>query len=134
MANSRVRTARELLHFIPMQRTFFTALIFVLVTVASGAAERINPAGRIFGPEPVVTTPTLFNTPAADAIVAAMQIMPVDNAWNEDVSTRPLLSNSAAMITQIKADLAASRQTLRPFYEMNYVLLPDNLPRLPINF
>ena len=97
-------------------------------------AERINQEGRILGPLPAVATPTLFNTPQADAIVAAMQIMPLDNPWNEDISRRPLLSNSAAMITQIKSDLSPSRQTLRPFYEMNYVLVPDNQPRIAIDF
>ncbi|MGI9173411.1 MAG: hypothetical protein ACR2F0_08895 [Chthoniobacterales bacterium] len=38
------------------------------------------------------------------------------------------------MMAQIKADLSPSRQTLRPFYEMNFVLVPDTQPRLPINF
>ena len=38
------------------------------------------------------------------------------------------------MIAQIKSDLSQNRQTLRPFYEMNYVLVPDNQPRLAINF
>jgi hypothetical protein len=101
---------------------------------SSSFAERINHEGRILGPLPVVTSPTLFNTPQADAIVAAMQIMPRDNAWNEDISRRPVLSNSAAMIAQIKSDLLVSRQTLRPFYEMNYVLVPDSQARLPIEF
>jgi hypothetical protein len=96
--------------------------------------ERINQEGRILGPAPVVTTPTLFNTPAADAIVSAMQIMPRDSAWNEDISQRPLLTNSSAMIAQITSDLAANRRTLRPFYEMNYVLVPDNQPRITIPF
>jgi len=112
--------------------------IVVLALVGSLAstvpAERINHEGRILGPAPVVTTPTLFNTPAADAIVAAMQIMPRDSAWNEDVSQRPLLANSSAMIAQITSDLSASRRTLRPFYEMNYVLVPDNQPRVTIPF
>ena len=94
-------------------------------------AERINHEGRILGPAPVVTAPIEFNTPAADAIVSAMQIMPVDNPWNEDVSRLPTRADSATMIAQIKADLSASRQTLRPFYEMNYVLVPDNQPRVP---
>lgn len=102
--------------------------------VAHASAERINHEGRILGPAPVVTAPTLFNTPAADAIVSAMQIMPVDNAWNEDIRMRPVLANSAAMIAQIKADLPSNRQTLRPFYEMNYVLVPDTQPRVPIDF
>ncbi len=97
-------------------------------------AERINQEGRILGPFPQVTTSTLFNTPQADAIVSAMQIMPLDNPWNEDISHRPLLANSATMIAQIKSDLSPSRQTLRPFYEMNYVLVPDNQPRVTIPF
>lgn len=97
-------------------------------------AQRINQEGRILGAEPVVTSPTLFNTSAGDAIVAAMQIMPRDSAWNEDVSQRPVLANSNAMIAQIISDLASNRRTLRPFYEMNYVLVPDNQPRLTIPF
>jgi len=82
----------------------------------------------------VVASPTLFNTPAADDIVAAMQIMPVDSAWNEDVSALPLLPNSAAMIARIKADLATGRQNLRLFSEMNYVLVPDAQPAQAIEF
>lgn len=97
-------------------------------------AERINHEGRILGDLPVVTAPILFNTPEADAVVAAMQVMPVDSPWNEDISARPTLTNSAAMITQIKANLTSSRQTLRTFYEMNYVLVPTTQPRVPINF
>src|SRR5205814_8798354 len=107
------------------------AAFFVVITIAR--AERINHEGRILGLPPVVTAPTLFNTPAADAIVSAMQIMPRDNPWNEDISRRPVLSNSDSMIAQIKVDLG-TRQTLQPFYEMNYVLVPDNQPRIQIPF
>ncbi|PZR73733.1 MAG: hypothetical protein DLM73_10275 [Chthoniobacterales bacterium] len=97
-------------------------------------AERINHEGRILGPAPVVTVPTLFNTAAADAIVSAMQIMPRENPWNEDISRRSVLANSDAIIAQITSDLSANRRTLRPFYEMNYVLVPDNQPRVTIPF
>ena len=38
------------------------------------------------------------------------------------------------MIAQIKSDLAPTRQTLRAFYEMNYVLVPDSQPRVTIPF
>ena len=41
------------------------------------------------------------------------------------------------MISQVKADLAAisaNRQTLRPFYEMNYVLVPPGQPRVAVEF
>ncbi len=107
--------------------------LFAFAATALGG-ERINQEGRILGPAPAVTQPILFNTPQADAVVAAMQIMPVTSAWNEDVSRLPLLANSDAMIAQITNDLAANRRTLRAFFEMNYVLVPDSQPTQPIRF
>lgn len=109
-------------------------LLFFMTLTSIAHAERINHEGRILGPVPVVTTPTLFNTAAADAIVSALQIMPRDNPWNEDISRRPVHANSDAIIAQITSDLSSSRRTLRPFYEMNYVLVPDNQPRVTIPF
>lgn len=101
---------------------------------SSFAADRINHEGRLLGPQPVVTEPILFNTPEADAVVSAMQIMPADSAWNEDISNHPLLPNSDAMIAQIIADLRSDRRMLRAFHEMNFVLVPDNQPLVPIDF
>jgi len=98
------------------------------------SAERINHEGRLLGALPSITQPILFNTPEADAVVSAMQIMPATSPWNEDVSRRPVLVNSDAMIAQITADLATDRRTLRPFYEMNYVLVPDGQPTQSIHF
>jgi hypothetical protein len=115
-------------------RRFVSVLVLFLALTSTGLAERINHEGRILGPAPMVTAPTLFNTAAADAIVSAMQIMPRDNPWNEDVSNRSVHTNSDAIIAQITSDLSASRRTLRPFYEMNYVLVPDNQPRVTIPF
>ncbi len=112
-------------------------IAFAITSIATPVAaqtERINQEGRILGPAPVVTAPTLFNTAQADAIVSAMQILPVTNPWNEEISRRPLLSNSATMIAQLQSDLSSSRQTLQPFYEMNYVLVPDSQPRLTVDF
>ena len=88
----------------------------------------------MLGDLPVVTHPVLFNTAEADAILSAMQIFPVSNPWNEDISKRPVLANSGAMIAQIATDLGASRSTLRAFFEMNFVLVPDNQPLVPIAF
>jgi hypothetical protein len=116
------------------RRRLVAGLLLTLTVAFAARAERINQEGRILGPAPVVTTPTLFNTPQADAIISAMQIMPRDNPWNEDISRRPLLSNSDAMIAQIKSDLSASHQNLRAFDEMNFVLVPDNQPRVTIPF
>ena len=115
-------------------RRLFLAIGILLLATRDGGAERINQEGRILGQAPVVATPTLFNTAEADAIVSAMQIMPVTNPWNEDISQRPRLANSDAMIAQIKSDLSPTRQNLCAFYEMNYVLVPDNQPRLSIPF
>lgn len=103
-------------------------------SLVRGEGERINHEGRLLGPAPVLTQTAVFNTPAADAIVAAMQIMPVTSPWNERVDQRPVRANSNAMITQITNDLASSRRTLRPFFEMNYALVPDTQPRVPIQF
>jgi hypothetical protein len=97
-------------------------------------AERINHEGRLLGPLPVVTNSILFNTTNADDVLSAMQIFPVTNPWNEDISQRPVLVNSDAMIAQISNDLQASRRSLRAFKEMNFVLVPDNQPTVQIHF
>ncbi len=97
-------------------------------------AERINQEGRILGPLPVVTNVILFDTTNADAVVSAMQIFPVTNPWNEDISRRPVLTNSDAVVAQIISDLATNRRTLVAEYEMNFVLVPDNQPRQTIDF
>ncbi len=120
----------------------------LLIATLAGAAERINQEGRILGPLMTVTTPTEFNSAAADAIIATMQIFPTDNAWNEDVSQLPLLGGSSdptqsdAMIAQIRSDLYnqlpdmdyADRQRVVVFQEMNYVLVPDSQPLVNILF
>ena len=105
-----------------------------LFALQAFAQERINHAGRILGDQLTVSAPTLFNTSTADAVVSSLQIMPRDNPWNEDISNRPLLYNSAAMINQISTDLPSNRQDLRPFYEMNFVIIPAGQPNVPINF
>lgn len=118
-----------------MRRPALLLLTGLMHLATLGAAERINQEGRILGPLPTVTTPLLFNTAAADAVVAAMQIMPRDSAWNEDVALRPLTANSAAMIATIRSDIAiANRQRLVVFQEMNYVLVPDDQPLVNIDF
>lgn len=96
--------------------------------------RRINQEGRILGTLPAVTNAILFDTSNADAVVSAMQIFPVTNPWNEDISQRPLLTNSDAMIAQIMADLSSNHRTLVTEFEMNFVLVPDNQPRVSIDF
>jgi hypothetical protein len=111
-----------------MKRTFLISVIAALGFAHDASAERINHEGRILGPLPAVTNAVLFNTPEADAIVSAMQVFPVTSAWNEDISRRPVLSNSDAMIAQIVADLRSDRRMLIAFKEMNFALVPDDQP------
>lgn len=108
--------------------------VLILCAVFPATAERINHEGRILGSLPVVTNAILFNTNNADTVLAAMQIFPVTNPWNECISNRPVLANSTAMISQITNDLATNRQTLRMFMEMNFVLTPDAQPLRQIQF
>src|SRR5258706_5256645 len=113
---------------------FGLACLASMLLASSSLAERINQEGRILGASPVVTNVVLFNTNQADAILSAMQIFPVTNPWNEDISNRPLLGNSDAMIAQITGDLQSTRRSLRVFQEMNFVLVPDSQPNVPITF
>ena len=108
-----------------MKKSAAFAVLLLLLPLARAESERINQEGRILGPLPMVTDAILFNTTNADAVVAAMQIFPVTNPWNEDISHRPLLANSDAMIARINSDLTASH-SLTPEFEMNFVLVPDN--------
>jgi hypothetical protein len=108
-------------------------LWYCFASVPLVGAERINHEGRILGAVPAVTNSLLFNTPQADAVMSALQIFPPNNAWNEDISRRPLLSNSVAMMTQVVNDLSTNRRTLRPFQEMNFVIVPNSQPLVPIN-
>ena len=118
------------------------SILCFLSCAALTAAERINHEGRILGVQPVVTTPLLFNTAAADAVTSAMQIMPRDSAWNEDIRLRPVAANSAAIIGNIRSDVFtglaghafANRQRLVVFKEMNYVLVPDGQALTDIDF
>jgi hypothetical protein len=110
-------------------------LVFVLMLPLGESAERrINQEGRVLGDLPALTHSILFNSSEADAVLSAMQIFPLDNPWNEDISKRPLLSNSSAMISQIMTDLRSDRRTLRAFFEMNFVLVPDGQALVPIDF
>lgn len=106
-------------------------LLLLLLAAALPAAERVNHAGRRLPTLPPVKAPIAFNTAQADAVLAAMQIMPVDSPWNEEVASRPLHPDSAAIIARIRADLPG-RTTVRVFPEMNFAIVPDAQPLVPL--
>ena len=73
---------------------------------------------------PKITRPVMFDTPEADRILAALQVFPPDNPWNQDISTAPLRANSAAIIASIGKDKHIDFNL-----DMNYIIVPPNQPR-----
>ena len=59
----------------------------LLGTLAAVAADREPKRPEM----PEIKAPVMFDTPEADKILAALQVFPPDNPWNEDVSRLPLL-------------------------------------------
>jgi hypothetical protein len=111
---------------LPVRTLLLTLAVCASLSAAERAVVRLNHAGRNLGRLPVLKAPVAFKTPEADQVLAAMQIMPPDSAWNEVVSDRPVHPDSAAIIARIRGDLPG-RTTLHVFPEMNFVLVPDNL-------
>jgi hypothetical protein len=70
---------------------------------------------------PAIVKPVMFNTPEADKILAALQVFPADNPWNEDVSRLPVLKNSRAIIANVGAD-----KNIAYNLDMSFILVPAN--------
>jgi hypothetical protein len=91
----------------------------LLATLAAGQEAR--PA------MPEITEPVMFDTPEADAILAALQVFPPDNWWNQDISGLPVHPDSAKMIASIGPDKA-----LQYNLDMNFVIVPPDQKRVPV--
>jgi hypothetical protein len=106
------------------------SFVLVLIVLAGWAREE-GPAqhssGRDLPKMPEITQPVLFNTPEADKILAALQVFPPDNPWNEDISALPLLPNSKAMIDTIGAN-----KGLACNFDMAFVLVPPNQKKVRV--
>ena len=64
-------------------------------------ASRPAQSARERPPMPQITQPVMFNAPEADRILAALQVFPADNPWNEDISRRPVHPNSRNFIASV---------------------------------
>ena len=62
-----------------------------------------------------------FDTPEADAILAALEVFPPDNPWNIPVDDWPLHPNSKGMIAAI-----GGNKPLRYNPDMSFVLVPPD--------
>jgi hypothetical protein len=76
---------------------------------------------------PRITAPVLFDTPEADRILSALQILPPDNPWHEDISGRPVHPMSAAIVGSIGADAPLGYNL-----DMNFVIVPATQPMVAV--
>jgi hypothetical protein len=76
---------------------------------------------------PDVSRPILFNAPEADEILAALQVFPPDNPWNQDISALPVHPGSEKMIAGIGAE-----KSLQYNLDMSFILVPPDQARVPV--
>jgi hypothetical protein len=102
--------------------------MFILSTSAQQkGAQAKHSSGRDLPKMPAFDKPVMFNTPEADKILAALQVFPADNPWNEDISRLPLLPNSKEMIEGIGAN-----KSLAFNWDMSFILVPPNQKKVPV--
>jgi len=89
-----------------------SSLVLAVVLAAAGADRPKMPE---------ITEPVLFNTPEADKVLAALQVFPPDNPWNEDISKLPVHPGSAKMIAGIGAE-----KKLAYNLDMGFILVPPD--------
>ena len=113
--------------FFPRLAILATVAAWTMMGQGAAGPGRVNHEGRTLPALPKIDKPILFNTPEADAVLAAMQVFPTDNPWNEDISARPVLANSARMIQRI-----GGGKTLAYNLDMGFVIVPANQPTIDV--
>src|SRR5258708_8743658 len=101
-----------------------TTKAFVFVKGLFGGVPKDEPRALRL---PKVTNPVLFNTPEADAILGALQVFPKNNAWNEDISKRPVHPDSDRLVASVGKD-----KNLRVNFDMGFVIVPPTQPRIEV--
>ena len=99
-------------------------LSVVTAAVAFMAAVSIAATGRSFSG---LSRAVMFDTPEADAILAALPVFPRDNPWNQDISSFPVHRDSSRIIESI----GGARQ-LDYNLDMNFIIVPPDQPRVPV--
>ncbi len=90
-------------------------------------AVRTQSSGRERPQMPQITQPVMFNTPAADQILSALQVFPPDNPWNEDISKRSLHPNSKNLVASVGLE-----KPLAYNLDMAFILVPPDQKRVPV--
>ena len=76
---------------------------------------------------PKFEQPLQFETPEADAVLAALEVFPPDNPWNIPVDAWPVAPNSKAMIAAI-----GGTKPLRYNPDMGFVLVPPDQKKINV--
>lgn len=76
---------------------------------------------------PAIDKPVTFDTPEADAVLAALEVFPPDNPWNTPVEDWPLHPDSKAMVASVGAD-----KPMRYNPNMGFVLVPPNQTKVEV--
>ena len=76
---------------------------------------------------PKFDRPLQFDTPEADAVLAALEVFPPDNPWNIPVDAWPVAPNSKAMIA-----LIGGAKPLRYNPDMGFVLVPPDQKKIDV--
>lgn len=98
-------------------------------SIAQGDKGAKHSSGRPLPPLPKITQPVMFDTKAADEILTALQVFPADNPWNEDISKRPLLPNSKAMVASI-----GDGKKLAYNFDMGFIIVPPDQKKVDVKF
>ncbi|AMV29131.1 hypothetical protein VT84_32350 [Gemmata sp. SH-PL17] len=93
-----------------------------LVSGDPARVERIRKAAM-----PKIDKPVSFDTPEADAILAALEVFPEDNPWNLVVSDWPLHPKSKEIVASIGAN-----KPLRCNPDMSFVLVPPGEKKIDV--
>jgi hypothetical protein len=114
-----------------MRRSSLILTAGVLLTICSmlRAEEKKHSSGRPLPEMPEIKKPVMFNTTEADKILAAMQVFPPDNPWNEDISKLPVHDDSKKIIAKIGADKKIAWN-----FDMCFILVPPDQKKVPIKF
>ena len=97
------------------------------LALAADSARPRHSSGRVLPPMPRITKPVMFNTPEADRILAALQVFPPNNPWNEDISKHTVDPNSKNIIASIGAD-----RWMWYNLDMGFIIVPPNQKRVPV--
>jgi hypothetical protein len=112
------------------------ALLAVLACTRPDAARTASPTTTP-GPErqerlaatkmPAFDKPVSFDTPEADAILAALEVLPPDNPWNTVVADWPLHPKSREIVASVGVD-----KPLRYNPDMAFLLVPPNQKKVEV--